>query len=175
MKLIDKFIYARSMKDIMCMMIASVLIWSVCSYLLKQKFQRNKEWCKCNVVLSGCMVLVIFGLTIASRNGENMELILSPFHSFLEAQNQPEIYRSMLMNVFLFFPLGLTLPFALPEKWNRKALITIVFAFILSFAIEFLQFYYHLGRAETDDIFCNTLGAAIGTLSYKLERKFFAK
>ena len=53
--------------------------------------------------------------------------------------------------------------------------ITIVFAFLLSFTVEFLQYYYHLGRAETDDVICNTLGAAIGTLSYTLERKFFAK
>ena len=79
------------------------------------------------------------------------------------------------MNVFLFFPLGLTLPYALPERWRKKVFITIAFAFLLSFTVEFLQYYYQLGRAETDDVICNTLGVAIGTLSYTIERKFFNK
>ena len=160
------------MQAIMCVMIVAVIIWTGCAYLLKRKFQKNWEWRKCNLTLSGCMVLVIFVLTIVSRREENMELILMPFHSFLEAKTQPEIYRSKLMNVFLFFPLGLTLPFAVSEKWNRKALLTIVFAFVISFAIEFLQFHYHLGRAETDDVICNTLGAAIGTISYQLSKYY---
>ena len=121
------------------------------------------------------VIFAIFVVTLLSRSSETVELILTPFHSFIEAKTQPEIYRSMLMNVFLFFPFGLTLPFALPEKWNRKALLTIVLALVLSFTIEFLQFHYHLGRAETDDVICNTLGATIGTLSYTLERKFFDK
>ena len=54
-------------------------------------------------------------------------------------------------------------------------MFSIVFAFTVSLVIEFLQFRFYLGRAETDDVICNTLGAAIGTLSYTLERKVFTK
>jgi glycopeptide antibiotics resistance protein len=77
----------------------------------------------------------------------------------------------MLMNVFLFFPLGLTLPYALPEKWNRKGLLTIFLAQVFSIGIELAQYHFHLGRAETDDVICNTLGCVIGTLSYVISKK----
>ena len=102
---------------------------------------------------------------------EGTEVILIPFYSFVEAQKQPELYRSMLMNVFLFFPLGLTLPYALPEKWNRKGLLTIFLALVFSIGIELAQYQFHLGRAETDDVICNTLGCVIGTLSYVISKK----
>ena len=153
------------------MMLLATVLWP----FTKKAFGKKCIWRCGNLMVSICMILAIHAVTLLSRNSEGVELILNPFHSFLEAKTQPEIYRSMLMNVFLFFPLGLTLPFALPEKWNRKVLPTIAFAFTLSFVIEFLQFHYHLGRTETDDVICNTLGAAIGTLSYTLERKFFTK
>ena len=80
-----------------------------------------------------------------------------------------------LMNVFLFFPLGLTFPHVLPEKWKHQVGASILFALLLSVVIEYCQYYFSLGRVETDDVICNTLGAAIGTLSYTLERKFFTK
>ena len=38
------------------------------------------------------------------------------FAALTAARVQPELYREMLMNVFLFFPLGLTLSNALPRK-----------------------------------------------------------
>ena len=153
------------------MMLSATVLWLFAKKIFGKKF----IW-KCgNLMVSVCMIFAILTVTLLSRNSEGVELILTPFHSFIEAKTQPEIYRSMLMNVFLFFPLGLTLPFALPEKWNRNALLTVLFAFTLSFVIEFLQFHYYIGRAEVDDVICNTLGAAIGTLSYTLERKIFTK
>lgn len=164
-------IYVMPLECSVILMLLVAALWPFTKKIFGKKF----IW-KCgNLMVSVCMIFAILVVTLLSRSSESVELILTPFHSFLEAKTQPEIYRSMLMNVFLFFPFGLTLPFALPEKWNRKALLTIVLALVLSFTIEFLQFHYRLGRAETDDVICNTLGAAIGTLSYTLERKFFTK
>ena len=79
---------------------------------------------------------------------------------------QPEMYRSMLMNVLLFEPIGLTLPFALSYKFQKKAMITIGFGFLLSAVIEIIQYVFFLGRTEVDDVICNTLGCAIGTGAY---------
>lgn len=60
--------------------------------------------------------------------------------------------------------------YVLPKKWKYKALITIVFAFILTVGIEFLQYRFCLGCAETDDIIFNALVCVIGTLSFGFNR-----
>ena len=73
----------------------------------------------------------------------------------------------MLMNVFLFFPLGLTLSNALPRRWNRwlRIGVTTLAGCLLSAGIEYAQYRFALGLAETDDVLCNTLGAFIGSTS----------
>lgn len=159
-------IYVMPLEFVIILMLLTIVLWP----LTKKLYSKKIIW-KCgNLMIFICSIFAILAVTVLSRNSESVELILTPFYSFFEAQIQPEIYRSMFMNVFLFFPLGLTLPFVFPEKWNRKALLAVVLAFMISFVIEFLQFQYHLGRAEADDIICNTLGAAIGTISYQLSR-----
>ena len=74
------------------------------------------------------------------------------------------------MNVFLFFPLGLTLSNALPSKWrcSRRIAFTTLVGFVLSASIEFTQYRFSLGLAETDDVICNTLGAFVGSTSLLL-------
>lgn len=71
------------------------------------------------------------------------------------------------MNVFLFFPLGLTLSNALPRKWHRwcRIILTTFVGCMLSAGIEYAQYRYALGMAEVDDVICNTLGAFIGAAS----------
>ena len=88
-----------------------------------------------------------------------------PFHTFVEAKLQPELYRAMLMNIFLFQPLGLSLPGLLPQKKHPVAR-TILFALLLSVGIEVCQLSFGLGRCEIDDVIMNTLGAALGTAAY---------
>lgn len=151
-----------------------ILVWLLVQFIVDETMHQKTLWKSVNILGSIGMIVVILIVTISSR-GTATELVLQPFASFAEARIQPEMYRSMFMNIFLFFPLGLTLPYALPEKWKRNALITVLIAFLLSFTVEFLQYNYHLGRAETDDVLCNTLGAFVGTLSYTLSRKFDQK
>ena len=97
----------------------------------------------------------------------NYELILTPFAALSAARQQPELYRAMLMNVFLFFPLGLTLSNALPRKWHRwgRIILTTLVGCALSAGIEYAQYRCALGLAETDDVICNTLGAFLGSTS----------
>ena len=112
-------------------------------------------------------VIAILCATILNRTPSNYELILTPFAAFIAAQQQPELYRAMLMNVFLFFPLGLTLSNALPRKWHRwgRIALTTFVGCILSVGIEYTQYRYALGMVEVDDVICNTLGAFIGSTS----------
>lgn len=114
----------------------------------------------------GSLTFILFA-TILTRTPGDYEVILTPFATFTAARQQPELYREMLMNVFLFFPLGLTLSNALPRKWHRwgRIILTALVGCILSAGIEYVQYRYALGLAETDDVICNTLGAFLGAAS----------
>ncbi len=120
-----------------------------------------------NFVLFCAAVIAILYATILTRTPGSYELILTPFATFTAALQQPELYRALLMNVFLFFPLGLTLSNALPRKWHRwgRIALTALVGCVLSVGIEYTQYRYALGMAETDDVICNTLGAFLGSAS----------
>ena len=120
-----------------------------------------------NTALACAAAFIILYATILTRTPGVPEAILTPFASLTAARIQPEIYREMLMNVFLFFPLGLTLSNALPRKWHRwlRIILTTLVGCAFSAGIEYAQYRYALGMAEVDDVICNTLGAFIGTTS----------
>lgn len=168
-KLIFGRFYGFPIQKAVALMLLLPFGWILLKWIVVEKANKRILWKVFNLCVAGVMIGVVFLLTVVSRGGVD-ELILMPFHSFLEARTSPDLRRSMFMNVFLFFPLGLTLPFALPEKWKKKVFVTITFAFVLSFTVEFLQYYYHLGRAETDDVICNTLGTCIGTIGWRIDQ-----
>ena len=88
--------------------------------------------------------------------------------SFTRAKLQPEFYRTMLMNVFLFVPLGMPLPFMFGCGTGKRILFTVLVGFLLSLTVEATQYFARLGTAEADDVICNTVGAAVGSCSYLL-------
>lgn len=120
-----------------------------------------------NTALACAAAFIILYVTILNRTPGNYELILTPFAALSAARQQPELYREMLMNIFLFFPLGLTLSNALPQKWHRwgRIILTTLVGCALSAGIEYAQYRCALGLAETDDVICNTLGAFLGSTS----------
>ncbi len=167
------FIYSRPLEQIILLMCILIFVWEKIAVVIK--INKRNIWKLINGVIFIGGTFIIILMTVNSRDADVYQVVLRPFASFVEARIQPEMYRSMLMNIFLFFPVGLSLPYVLPEKWNYKVLIAILGALIFSMTIEYIQYHYHLGRAETDDVLCNTLGAFIGTLSYTLSRKFNQK
>ena len=129
-------------------------------------------------ILSIVCVAVILYATVISRGESSLGHDFTPFSSFQRAIEQPEMYRSMLMNVFLFEPLGLMLPFVIKGSTVKRILLTIVIGFALSVAIEASQYFFALGMAEADDVICNTVGAALGACAYFLTllwRKLMSK
>ena len=120
-----------------------------------------------NTALACAAAFIILYATILTRTPGVSAVILAPFASLTSARVQPELYREMLMNVFLFFPLGLTLSNALLRKWHRwlRIILTTLVGCALSAGIEYTQYRYALGMAEVDDVICNTLGAFIGSTS----------
>ena len=123
-----------------------------------------------NVILFCVSAAIILHATLLSRTPGTYAAVLTPFAALAAARQQPELYREMLMNVFLFFPLGLTMSNALPRKWHRwfRISLTTLTGCILSAGIEYAQYRFALGMAETDDVICNTLGAFAGAASLLL-------
>ena len=155
------------MSSIILSIVIAVVAWGY----LRTKVQR-REWTMVNLVLACVAVIVILYATILTRTHGDYEVILTPFATFAAAQQQPELYREMLMNVFLFFPLGLTLSNALPQKWYRwvRIALTTLIGCIFSEGIEYAQYRYALGIAEVDDVICNTLGVFVGSTSLLIAR-----
>ena len=149
--------------------------WTVCILLLSllllwpvlcQRVGKRRR-VLLNTALACAAVFIILYATILTRTPGVSEAILTPFAALSAARQQSELYRAMLMNVFLFFPLGLTLSNALPRKWHRwsRIILTTLVGCALSAGIEYAQYRYALGLAETDDVICNTLGAFLGAAS----------
>lgn len=173
--IIYQVFYGQPLSKIIFLMTVLVFTWLKLEIWITARHGKKVLWKISNRWLCMGIIVVIFAITVSSRNTGMAQIQWIPLHFLKEAKQQPEIYRSMLMNVFLFFPLGLTMPHALPEKWKHNALLTIIFACILSIVIEYLQYHFHLGRAETDDVICNTLGCFIGTISYMISKKMVGK
>lgn len=172
---IRQYIYSRPLQQIILWICIAVFLWGIVGFVLK-----NKVWFRgLNRFLLLVFTLAVLYMTVFSRTRGVRELVMMPFYSFAEARNQPEMYRTMLMNVFMFLPVGLCLPFGFAEKTKRKGLKTILLAMIFSVIIELIQYLFALGRCETDDVIMNTLGAGVGSLSYlgnccflKIKRRF---
>lgn len=156
------YIYTRPLITIILFMTLVLVIWGGSAVHIAAK-----HWQRGNLVLTGLMAGAILYATILVRSEGTTGLILAPFATFTAALQQPELYREMLMNVFLFFPLGLTLSNALPQKWNHwlRIILATLVGCILSAGIEYVQYRCALGMAEVDDMICNTLGTFIGSTS----------
>ena len=124
-----RHIYALPLWTVTFLMLALLIVWAMLSL---HKNQRKRSII--NAVLCPITVLIILYATVLTRTPGSYELILTPFATFTAALQQPELYREMLMNIFLFFPLGLTLSNALPQKWHRwlRIALTTLIGCILS-------------------------------------------
>ena len=121
--------YSLSLFQVCYIMLCLIAIWTVIPVFSKCKIYR--WWKKFNILSFAFSLLLIIKMTL-------------------------------LMNVILFLPFGLTIPYVAEVIKIRKNkfrwILCMVSGFLLSVAIESFQYYFCLGRAETDDVICNTLG-----------------
>lgn len=156
------WIYSLPLWKIILYSIVAVVFWGKLSAKASERL-----WNRLNKMLLMFSVFAVIYATLF-RTPEVSELVLMPFYSFIEAQQQPEMYRSMLLNVFLFLPMGISLTFVLDKKVRHNIICTIIMAMVLSAIIEIAQYIFCLGRCETDDVIMNTLGAAAGSISFRI-------
>ena len=128
-------------------MVVSVLIWK-----LGRKFIDKKIWKILNVIGMIAAVAVILKFTVWGREETGRHIFM------LAAPRSSEFFREMLMNVFLYFPLGLTLT-------NIIGCRSILFGGILSVVIETWQFMAGTGVAQGTDVLCNVLGIVVGSIA----------
>ena len=156
-------VYTQPLYIIWLTIILVIVFWAFLMIIL-QKYSKIMKVLN-GTLWVGCSLAIIFN-TLLTRNGTVSQIKLLPFYSFKEAIEYPEMYRAMVMNIFLFIPFGLTLPYVLPEKIKKMGVFTCSIAAVFSLVIELFQLFFCLGRCEIDDIIMNTVGALVGVVSY---------
>ena len=164
-------LYAWPLGRVTATILLLVTVWTciTCTTVRNPKHQDLWRWA--NRLLWLLSISAILYITVWGRTPSAVQPpIMHPLHSFAAAKGQPELYREMLMNLFLFVPLGLSMPVAMSEKIRYKSGLTILTALALSCVVEYTQYRFGLGLAETDDVIMNTLGAAIGSSAQVISR-----
>ena len=111
-RLYFEFFYYHSIPEMLLWGVLLVGAWTLLSILFHRKgWQR--AWIWTNRVVLGIVVIFILYWTIGKRNPAENGVSLIPFYSFVVAQTSSERYRSVVANVLLFIPVGLSMPFSL--------------------------------------------------------------
>ncbi len=141
----------------------AVLILALfCVFKIKYKNERKFPWIR--AILGGGLVAYIaalFFLTLYRFSG-GIEINLHLFRAWREAWNGAalKLWLNVILNVFMFAPMGVLLPLVFQRF--RKWYLTVGAGFAVSIGIEVLQLILRRGICDVDDLFCNTLGTALG-------------
>ena len=91
-------VYAWSYGSVGMAMLGSLIIWRILAKCIRQDI-----WKVMNAVGAVVALLIILRFTVIGRESSNE-------HCFMVmAEYSGEFYREIIMNIFLYFPLGLTL------------------------------------------------------------------
>lgn len=113
------------------------------------------------LMLMGYLVMVLF-VTVRGGGFYSGRANLHLFRAWREAWNSfsERQWLNILLNIAMFVPLGILVPLIWPGL--RKGYRMLPVAFGASLSIEIIQFITGSGLFDVDDLFTNTLGAAIG-------------
>lgn len=159
-------LYGKSFGSVAVLSAIAAVIWTAIGSVMMKN--HRKAWRIINALLAVAVAFIIIIMTLTSREKGDYGIILIPFDSFIRSKQEPELLRSFFFNMVLFFPLGLTCPYAFgysTKKAVPKALTVLV---LFSIIIEICQFVFKLGYCETDDVIANALGAVLGACIWLL-------
>jgi len=122
-------------------------------------FARQTSFC----LLMGYLFLVLCTTIFYREETFEKRYYLQPLWSYGVLYNK--LLAQIIMNVFLFIPIGFLVGGALKKKhlWNALG-----FGFVLSLFIEVTQLISTRGVFNVDDIIHNTLGCVIGFICFVL-------
>jgi glycopeptide antibiotics resistance protein len=115
----------------------------------------GKMWTACNLLLFLFACYAILKYTVLGRTPSNTHVII------FCASYGDEFWREMVMNMLLYFPLGLSLP-----NLIRRYRVSVLLAGVVSCTIEFWQYCAGTGVAQGTDVIMNTLGVAAGGIVF---------
>lgn len=151
--------------------IVLIIIGTAIFRLLRKYFSHAPFWKTMTATALFLWMAVIFQSTLGQRTvgGNVSEPIVIPFYSYytILTGGNKELFRTNFMNTVLFYPAGLLACALLPGYWRKRwkiILVTYLFA-SLSICIEYIQYRFHMGLSEMDDIIHNSLGALLGALA----------
>jgi len=93
-----------------------------------------------------------------------LSLTLTPFLPMVKD------FKNTLLNIILFVPLGIMLPFL----WKKYSTLknTLLFGFVMSLSVELLQVFTYRAT-DINDIIANTLGTVLGYSVFQIMSSFF--
>lgn len=116
-----------------------------------------------------CSIFLIIFATILfvpiNLHPEEHILNLNPLNWLENTDSTQQFIVEKIPNILIFIPLGFFIPIVYREK--RKILKTIMVCFILTFSVEFIQ--YFIGRsADIVDVISNLLGSILGYWIFRI-------
>lgn len=102
--------------------------------------------------------ITLFNRSITEYATYNMELFWCVKKAWNEKSSLHWYY--VIGNILLFMPMGFLIPFFI--RIMRKIEITILVGLVISMMIELIQFTFHIGLFEFDDIINNAIGNIMG-------------
>lgn len=142
-------VYAWNYHRIFLIMLFLLILWRILA-----RYIRIDIWKILNLFGAGVSFFLILKFAVLGRtpSGVHQFVVMAPYSD--------EFFRELLMNVFLYFPLGLTLGELI--GWHR-----IWLALVLAIVIESWQYAAGTGMAQVTDVICNTLGVWIGGIAFQ--------
>ena len=123
-------------------------------------------WYTAGLMLVEYIILLFCSTLYFRQSVESQGYNFTPFWSYFAIQEgKLKLLPENIMNLVVFVPVGLLLGCVFR---NMTFLRVLLIGAAISITIETLQYFYHRGFAETDDVMHNTLGCAIGYGLYRL-------
>ena len=157
-----------------CVYEGLLLVFFLGSVLFLSVKRLKRGWRMSAGLLALEYVILIYCATVVFREYvENVGHSFTPFWSYKAIDNgRDNLLAESVMNVVVFVPVGLLLCcISRRLKWWMVLLI----GFSVSFSVEALQFFFHKGFSEVDDIIHNTAGAVIGYGCFALAERLLRK
>lgn len=164
LKIIFRWIYCLDYHEALILL----ALFTALFHDVRAKLSRRRFWAPAVAAALLAWAAAVVIQTVFQRDMNSaLEPVWQPFRSYIDALGeggQRELLRSNFMNALLFYPAGLLLASLLPERWKAAAKVTMILVLFALFSagIEYVQYRYCLGLAQTDDVIHNALGAAVG-------------
>lgn len=167
------FVYGWDYDFLVIFLFIASLICVVVNKLIKNKKSTNAI-----LIISfvGYFFFIIYKTLIdRSSTTESAGLCLIPFYSYYQFFSgvSTEVLRQSIMNIAFFYPFGFLLSCLDIELIKKRRWLIVIFAMLFSLSVEILQYVFHLGYAEIDDVIHNTLGTFIGVAVSVILDKLF--